>query len=357
MPSVMKQRNSSMEILRIVAMFLIIFSHYGAHGTGLTNDGSINGMIIAWTKTGTIGVDIFVLLSGYYLINSNLKIKKIFTLLFQVLFYSLGLLAFCSIFSIYDFSIKEIIFSVFPTTFSLYWFFTAYIVMYALSPFINKLLNSVSRGTHLKIIAVTAGLWIVLPTFTTEYFYGNELTLFVTLYTIGAYLRKYPENLLTKKHNDIIIVIISSLFLAATVVISAKVLPFIEGISAYFYQRHSLFVVLLSVGLISFFSKIKPFYSKALNTIASTTFGIYLIHDNDFFRVYMWRNLLHADKYSETNMLLGHLLLCSVIVFAGCAVIEFIRKKVVEKPVLKLYDKVYDKVSPKLLELNKKIFG
>lgn len=356
MTPALKQRNSAMEILRILAMFLIIFSHYIAHGTGEITDGSFNSIVSVLFQSGNVGTDIFVLLSGYFLINSKFTFKKVFTLVFQVVFYSVSIYTLCCAFSVQSFSLRDALSAFLPTSFSLYWFFTTYIVMYLLSPFINRLLNSISRETHLKLMLATGFLWIILPTFINKFYASNELTFFITLYIIGAYIKKYPENHLTKNRNDIILVVLCTCFISVFAVGVLKLMPSMAEHATYFYSKSSLFVVLLTAGLVSFFSKIKPFYSKALNTVAGTTFGIYLIHDNRFFREFMWKEIFGTEKYSTESTMLVHLLLCSVVVFAVCFVIEFLRKKLIEKPVLVLYDKVYNKVSPKLLEFNEKIF-
>lgn len=356
MANISKQRNSAMEILRILAMFLIIFSHYTTHGMNATYDASFNGIVAALFKSGNLGTDIFVLLSGYFLINSKFSFKKVFTLITQVLFYGIGIYLICCITSVQSFSLKDAIVSFLPTSFSLYWFFTTYIVMYMLSPFMNKFLNSVSKETHLKVMLVTSFLWIILPTFTSKMFAGNELSLFLVFYIIGAYIRKYPDNLLSKGKNDIIAVVLCVAFIAVFAVGILIFVPSLSNYSTYFYNRQSLFIVLIAAGLISFFSKIKPFYSKTLNTVAGTTFGIYLIHDNSFFREFMWREIFDVEKYSTGNYVIIHMLVCAVIIFVACFVIEFARKKVIEKPVLILYDKVYDKLSPKISALSDKIF-
>lgn len=354
MNSATKQRNSAMEVLRILAMFLIIFSHYISHGTGIITDNSLGNIVSLLFQAGNIGTDIFILLSGYFLINSKFNFKKVFTLIFQVAFYSITIYLMCLLISAQSFSLKDAITSLLPTSFSAYWFFTTYIVMYLLSPFLNHFLNSVSRETHLKVMITTALLWIILPTFTTRSFAGNELTLFLTLYIIGAYMRKYPNNVITKSKNDIILIVFCSFFISLFAIGILKILPSLSEYSTYFYSKQSLFAVLISMGLLSYFSKVKPFYSKALNSIASTTFGVYLIHDNQFFRTYMWNEIFQVDRYGKESYIFIHMLLCAVVIFAVCFVIESVRKLFIEKPILILYDKILNKLGPKLTVFIKK---
>lgn len=356
MASAIKQRNSSMEILRIIAMFLIIFSHYTAHGVGPVYNETFNGIITALLKTGNLGTDIFVVLSGYFLINSKFSVKKVFTLISQVFFYSVSIYAICCLTSIETFSIRNAVISLFPTTFTQYWFFTTYIVMYLLSPYLNKLLNSSSRATHLKMIFITGFIWLIIPTFTSRNLACNEFTTFLVLYAIGAYIRKYPDNIISKKKNDTVIVILCTVFICFFTIGILRLFPTLSERATFFHSKQSIFIVLIAVGLVSCFSKIKPIYSKTLNAVAGATFGIYLIHDNRFLRDFMWKNIFRVPEYTDSNFMIVHIILSSIVIFIVCFAIEFARKKLIEKPVLILYDKVYDKITPKLTAIQSKIF-
>ena len=105
--------------------------------------------------------------------------------------------------------------------------------------------------------------------------------------------------------------------------------------SAHFYQRNSIIVVILAITLLSVFSKIKPFSNKFVNVVSGCTFGVYLIHDNNYMREYLWGNIFDNSKYAESNYLIVHFILSVIIVYVACTVIEYIRKYVLEKYVFK----------------------
>ena len=86
-----KERNSNIEILRIISMIFIVMSHYTVHsGIELTSlPLGINRFILEVTRLGNIGVIIFMLISGYYLIEQkSIQLKKVLKLYLQILFYS-----------------------------------------------------------------------------------------------------------------------------------------------------------------------------------------------------------------------------------------------------------------------------
>ena len=69
-------------------------------------------------------------------------------------------------------------------------------------------------------------------------------------------------------------------------------------------------------------SQSKPFYSKLINGIAATSFGIYLIHDNFLIRPFLWGTLFNSAAYVGTPLYFVHLFVSVIIVFTGCALID-----------------------------------
>ena len=87
----MHKRNTNIEILRIISMYLIILGHSIGHSHLNACHNSANALIINAIKIITIpATNIFVLISSYFLIDSHFKIKRICSLWLQVLFFSMG---------------------------------------------------------------------------------------------------------------------------------------------------------------------------------------------------------------------------------------------------------------------------
>ena len=84
-------RNSNLELLRILAMFLIVLFHFSYHNFTDINiiASNPNNYIINFTlMLGKIGVDVFVLLSAYFMIHSKFTLKKFLILIGELYFYS-----------------------------------------------------------------------------------------------------------------------------------------------------------------------------------------------------------------------------------------------------------------------------
>ena len=111
-------------------MFLIILHHIGMHGLTITNDlFSYNYIYKSFLSiVGKIGVNVFVIISAYFMITGKFNIKKYFKLFGQVLFYSLGIFLIVEIFLKNDLyvGLSQISKSLFPVLSSHYWFITDY---------------------------------------------------------------------------------------------------------------------------------------------------------------------------------------------------------------------------------------
>lgn len=69
----MKERNPGIELLRIVSMLMIVASHSITHGNFNDFPFSLNGVFaIALSQGARIGVDCFVLITGYFSKNTFL---------------------------------------------------------------------------------------------------------------------------------------------------------------------------------------------------------------------------------------------------------------------------------------------
>ena len=355
LPAVKKERNSAVELLRIIAMYMIVVYHCTLQ-SGFDLESASFGLqkfTYEILQTGAIGVDIFVLITGFFGYKSGSNPKKIISLLLEVEFYSI-LVGVCMILTgDEELSASYVLHTLFPTTFKQYWFFTAHIVLMLLSPYINKFIAAVSRADHLKLIAVMIVLWGVIPFFTDQDFYFNEVITVIMLYIIGAYLGKYSDNVLAKGRNAEILTVICSVLLAGGVLacgIAGKYVPAVKNLSPHFYVRLSPLVIGLAAGLLATFTKMN-FRSGFINKVASCTFAVYLIHYNPYFCSVLWKKYLKSVDYVYTKYWFLYLLISTVVVFAACIIIEFIRKSTIEKPLNNLAGKIYDKAEKFVIKI------
>ena len=139
-------RNSSIELLRIVAMFMILAHHFVVHNGYDVKNLPLGPERIFFQLVmqggGKVGVVIFSPSphgsSSTRNRPSNRTLKRIWILEREVLFWSLALMAFFLVFDRADFGMKMIVRSVAPTIMGLWWYVTAYATFLALLPFLSR---------------------------------------------------------------------------------------------------------------------------------------------------------------------------------------------------------------------------
>ena len=124
---------------------------------------------------------------------------------------------------------------------------------------------------------------------------------------------------------------------------------------AYFWRPNSILMFLLSTSIFGLFISIKMKEIKIINIIASTTLGIYMIHDS-FLNGYIWKNIFKSKEHLDGSHPLFHILLATIIIFFFCAILDLIRQLLEKFTVKKfLYSKTGDKISGKITNFGNKI--
>lgn len=321
-----KMRNSSFELLRIIAMLMIIGHHFVVHGDFL-DASTVNEWILTFLEFGgKFGVVIYILISGYFMVTSKFSLRKLFKLWCQIWFYSVLLYVISIFLPNYQFSWRGLAKALFPVIMVEYWFVTYYVILYILSPFINKLIKALSKREYGLLIVILLFLYTSLRL---SIGFSSLPLIFFIIYLIGGYLRLYP---IKKIQNYFILV--------PTFVILYIVLNILQFALNYnFFDVDRLLMILCAVIFFMIFEKIK-ITSKTINFISSTTFGIYLIHDNLNISPYLWSEVFENNSYAYSEYLLLYVFLVIVSVFVICAVIDLLRKYLLEKPLFKQVDKV-----------------
>ena len=344
-------RDSSMELLRIISMIMIVFYHFAVHGG--FSFGTTLSISHLWYNFilmgGKIGVNIFVLISGYFLINTSktFDIIKIIKFIGQVFFYSVGIFVICSVTGVIDWSMKSLIKAMFPITFSQWWFTSAYFVLYLLHPYLNRLLCSIEKPTYQRLLLLLVVCWSIIPTFTTSSFQSNPLLWFVTLYSIAGYIRLYGLNMkYATKHYFMCYLICSAITYSSSIIFTVlgSKWDLFSQYTTYFYGQEKLTTLSISLCLFMCFSTLKMNYHKWINTMASATFGVYLIHDNSIVRKLLWLDWFRNAEYQDSLLLIPYSIFTVATVYIVCSAVDLLRQYIVEIPCMKIVKRYSHKV-------------
>ena len=351
-------RKSNIELLRIIAMIMIIAHHIALHSHFRfpVNSISVNRLWIQFIQMGgKIGVNIFVLISGYFLVVTNsVKTSKVLKLWLQIFTYSVGIFLIVVLFYPKLFGIKTLIKSFFPITFSEWWFASAYFVLYLICPYLNKLLNAFDKKGYQRFLVLLFFCWCIIPTFLSETWQANRLCWFVFLYALAGYIRLYVDIASIKSGKCILIAIAIGAFTYLSVIILDLLglkISFVATRTTFLYSMEKLPILLISLLLFLGFANLKIGCVPFINTISSTCFGIYLIHDNKYIRELLWSTIFQNANYQQSKFLILYILMQIIVVFVICAILELIRIHIIEKIYLKPIDNLSNWMNKKIEKL------
>lgn len=352
-----KERDSNIELLRIVLMFMIVLFHLVIHGCDF-----VKIYINSYDRTGkdhvfsiitsstAIAVNCFVFISGYYGI--KFKAKTLISFLVQGLFYSvaayllLGVLMFDN--KILSVSFIKSIFPLSTTGNTNLWFFGAYIGLYVLSPLINKGTDSLSKYQLGGLIIVLVYLE-ASHLFTGDNFFsgdGYNLYTITVIYIIARFFKRFEISIQKPFALYILITLLLSVFITFCLSVNRQSLAW--RITIYNCP-------LIIFGAISFFFVFKnlKIKSKIINKIAPLVFGVYLIHENPYVSQLLYSKIRVINSQIDSSLLIFFvLLLIAICVFVICACIEKIRQKIFNP----LVDFIYDKTMTKIfMTINKSV--
>lgn len=340
-------RQSNIELLRIFSMIIIIGHHFSVHGGIIfpTNVININRLWVQFIQMGgKIGVDIFIMISGYFLITSEkLKCSKVLRIWLQIFTYSVVTYLLLTASGMVPFSLNELMYSLLPITFSGWWFASGYFVLYLLFPYINTFLKALSIHSYQRFLVLLTVIWCIIPSFLSIPWQCNTLLWFIYLYALAGYIRLYirSTSITAKKSFMIAGILILLTFLSVVAVdVLATRNPSFATYTDYFYDMQRLPVLLISLFLFLGFSHLNIKYIPAINIISSATFGVYLIHDNYRTRTLLWNTLFKVDTYADSKGLILYSILVIFTIFIVCSCIELLRMYLIERRYLPLLNTI-----------------
>jgi len=357
-----KKRQLNYELLRIIAMLMIVSLHYLSKGNllgeptraDITATGYTAWLIEAFC---IVAVNVYVLISGYFgvetcgssgrgkkltfweVLRRPIKIWK------QVFFYSMLFGCGALIMGVQQFDLYQFFSYCFPIVTEHYWFASSYIVLCLFMPFLNVGLSYLDqRETKyllLGLLLIFSVSKTVIPMQLPWDKYGYDSLWFVVLYLTGAYLRHYKTCLSGKKWKAAMLyfgsvaAVFFSFFLIRIIYLRTGSL---EKMIQYGYTYNFLFCYTGAVGLFLLFGENKKEQSKTetflerfrrpIELFSGAAFGVYLIHEHVNVR-YAWPKWLRCEAQADNSVLgfLGHMILSVLAVYLVCTVIEWIRQK------------------------------
>lgn len=345
-------RNSNLELYRVIVMILIVAHHYfvnsGLVDLALQTPSEIKSIYLfllgMWGKTG---INCFVLITGYFMCNSNITLQKFCKLLLEVYLYKILIFIVFWIFGYEVMSLQSLIRLAIPVSTVADNFTGCFILFWLTIPFLNILIKNISQKQHLCLLALSLAIYVLLPLLPYNRVVMNYVTWFIVLYFISSYIRLYELQLFSTRTWGGL----SILFVITSMI---SVLLFLRfNFNPYWFvsDSNAILAVLTAISSFMFFKDVKIPYSKFINTLGASTFGVLLIHANsDAMRTWLWKDLLNNVGWfdSSLGMIVLHSIVSILLIYAICTLIDWLRIQLLEKRFFSRYGDMIDKLQLKI---------
>ena len=337
-----KNRNYGLDILRIWAMLGILGLHIVNKGGLLRGSGDMPVNEAFAKLLGAIcysSVDVFAMLTGYLCVNKTRNsTTRLVDLLATVAFYCVTIFAGFMIFShsIFSGNIKLCVESIFPPITGGYWYVVCYALVFMLIPYLNTFIKALDEKRFATLIAI---LFVMLSIITTFGFYdyfkvgrGYSSFWLIFCYFVGAFIKLYGKKYFDLSKTKLLCIT------AVNVLVVWGFWFFGKGVVATFayhlFQYTSPFMVVNAAASLLLFEKISldgekhRFLSKALPSLSSAAFSVYIIHTHPLVFYRIFSNMVIWAAESNIFVCIGVGISAIFAVYLVCYVIELVRVKI-----------------------------
>ena len=333
----MSERKSGIDLLKVIMMLWIIMFHMANHSRVDLNVAPISWswLFEAFCKIGGGVADcVFVLITGVLYHDRKIKISRILQLWCEVWFYSVVIGCLCIVTGIASLSLKEMIKMVFPVIYNEYPFFSAYIVLFLLIPFLNQILDSMSMERQRRFSWFLLLVVSIIPTFSCSSWImtSTQLPMFIVLYVFGAGMGKYGKDFLwpIKNHQKIFFILLIALTWLSEVVLH------MIGLNPFYlvWDMNKLPVVLIAIQIVALCKDVNVenlMLKKTIKTLSKCVFGVYLIHIHRTLKTPLLDVLFDNRATYGTWALIPQVIVGAMIIFVVCVVIDLMRIHSVER--------------------------
>lgn len=353
-------RSSNLELARIVAMLSIVAHHYVVNSGAIeaisqAGEGPNALLLQLWGMWGKTAINVFVLITGYFMCEKEFSWRRVAKLVLQIEFWKVALLP---LFLFAGLPVKNGVRALLTVAFLPFLnvnngFTASFLVFYLTIPFLKLLIDSGGRSMHARALILLIAVDTVSFTFFRNSAAFTEVSWYCALFLIAAWLRRYSPALIDDNRvcRDLFagsVALAVATVLAIDALCAALGIPWFEK-GLYFVDQSGK-AMALAVGLACFlFFRTAPIpQSRPINAVASTTFGVLLVHANsDAMRKLLWGDLLDVPAACALPLplLALHAVGSMLGVFAVSSLLDWLRLRFVEPRYMAWYDANEEKIA------------
>jgi|GEM_PF-197768 len=324
-------RNSSIELLRIIAMFMILAHHFIVHNgydvlkLPLGPERIFFQLVMA--GGGKVGVVIFFSISAWFFLDKEQTIKsnlkRVWIMERELLFWSLILVTFYLVFDRADLGMKLMVKSVMPLSMGLWWYATAYAIFLALLPFLAKGLKALGRKYHLALASTVLVIWGLTSFIPGMIGISDGFFGFIYLFILISAYKWYLRPLSIKQTWALTAVGVGFVLLYTAASTVLGLFGINKGI--FITGDWKLPVVMIGFGMFLLFDRV-TFHSRIINRIAQSAFAVYLITDYAASEKLLWTRLFNLQDLYQQPLAILQILGILLAIYAICTLLDFIRQ-------------------------------
>ncbi len=333
------QRNSNLELLRIIAILAIIAHHFESQCTRMIIPANTIQSCFAMFlgSFGRTGVNVFILIGAWFLIDIPFRSIRVVRLYLGTIFYTVPITLIILFLGVKSDGVsgKELFVAFTPFTSSPLWFVSCYIFLLLVSPFLNILIRTLSPRMYRTLYWILLVVLVFMANrrgIPGHFLFKSDAFFMVVLYLIVGYWKKIQLPFFAKRpwtFLSILALVAGCAFICAGAYLSTgryRIIEYVCRQSHDYMTREiqSIFCFWLA-GATFFLFRSFSFSWNVVNLIAKNVLGVYLLHATPCLVPVMWA-WFHVEKWWNTPyFFLGELGII-VTVFIGCWLIACARE-------------------------------
>ena len=306
MQETVKEREQSIELLRILLMVLIVWGHFigFGHHSKFEIDGPLS-LSAYLSPLYRYHVDAFVFISGYFGI--KLRWNKFTLLIAKMTVYSIMAIGLAKVLMPnLALSFSAIIHNIYPISTCDWWFMAQYLYLMLLAPILNYGIDALDKKQATVLVLILYLSW-----------FRCTYVLLLFIYILGRYMKKYPIKIWENNALIIFVTSVSIFFFLNFYLVNKGV--YIKKL----YDNMSPFVIVPAVSIFYIFKRFHITWSR-LGTVSSGVLAAYLITTHELPRQ-AFNDLFFRFVDGNAIALLG----ISIIVVVLAALIDNVITRIV----------------------------
>ena len=329
------KRNYNLDVVRCLAMFMVVIWHffwYAMRMSTIVADAVPEGMVGMtnyWLSQGLIVVcsacvNLFVLISGYFLAGRPFNWKRVILLWLEVFFYGMGIALLFYFIRPGSMTAGALAAYLFPVSRGDYWFFPKYMGLVCLAPFLSVIVGKLTRARYKCLLLV---LGLLGCTFTKGFPFGEimgaskgfSLIWFVFIFFFGGYFKRFPIRMSAR------LAFYACLGVSVAAIVLILVKTQLRHELLFEIPAYNSFGFLIALLLFIGFKKMKETenaWVKGLSRCSPYVFAVYLISDHPVLKQWLWGELVDWRPLINQWWFIPAMLGMVGLVFVLCVLID-----------------------------------